>query len=284
MERPFHENHALIKPGGLWGHGFGIIGSIMMIVMHTYSIRKRVKFFQKWGSLKKWLHFHIFLGVVGPLLVMVHTTGKVNGLVSLSFWSMVLVFLSGFVGRFFYGAVPRRATGLEYSLEEAIEISEELRETLKKKLAHIGKAAEELDALESRKNVNQFLKKYIAPFETMEKLRVFNETALRNFRPLWGFSYQMIRDMVEYKDNNPAWKFFLKSQNQAIKKRKHYLARMVKSIKKTASLKRKVKRWKAIQARLYYWHVFHKPLSVLMYIVLVVHVYIAAKFGFVWIF
>ncbi len=283
-ERPFHEKHAFIKPGGLWGHGFGIVGTLMLIVMHVYSIRKRFKLFRNWGSLKKWLHFHIFLGVTGSLLVIVHSTGKAHGLVALSFWSMVLVFSSGFIGRFFYGAIPRRATGLAYSLDEAADLSEEWGVGLKHVFARIGDAAKNIDSLESRLDVSRFIGTYVKPLANFNSLRNFNKPALYHLRPVWGLSHQMIREIEQYQSNDASWGYFLKSRHGEIRKRKHYLNRVVKSVRKVASLKRKVKRWKSIQARLYYWHVFHKPLSVVMYIVLFVHVYIAVKYGFVWIF
>ncbi|MBN2009685.1 hypothetical protein JW960_10110 [candidate division KSB1 bacterium] len=40
-ERPRHEAYRLLKPGGNFGHGFGIVGSAMMLVMLLYSLRKR---------------------------------------------------------------------------------------------------------------------------------------------------------------------------------------------------------------------------------------------------
>jgi hypothetical protein len=283
-ERPFHPKHALIKPGGLWGHGFGIIGSCMMIVMHVYSLRKRFKMFRGWGSLKKWLHFHIYLGVIGSLLVMVHSTGKAHGLVALSFWSMVLVFLSGFVGRFFYGAIPRRATGLAYSLDEAADISEEWGHELKRRFARIGDAAKQIDGLETRSQVQAFLAKYVQPFSSFSTLQKLNGPGLTQLRLIWGLNRQMIREMQEHQGNDISWKYFLKARRTALKRRERYSRRTVQTLRKTAGLKRKVQRWKSIQARLYYWHVFHKPLSVIMYAILFVHVYIAVKYGFVWIF
>ena len=48
---------------------------------------------------KHWLEFHIFLCTVGPLLVLYHTAFKFGGIVSVSFWSMVLVVLSGVAGK-----------------------------------------------------------------------------------------------------------------------------------------------------------------------------------------
>ncbi|HEX9251061.1 MAG TPA: hypothetical protein VF870_02410, partial [Ignavibacteriaceae bacterium] len=41
-ERFFNPSHAALKPSGNWGHGFGIIGTLMMIFgVAIYMIRKR---------------------------------------------------------------------------------------------------------------------------------------------------------------------------------------------------------------------------------------------------
>lgn len=131
-ERFFNPNHAVLKPSGNLGHGFGIIGALMMIIgVSVYMIRKRVKLFFNLGYLKYWLEFHIFLCTVGPVLVLYHTAFKFGGIVSISFWSMVLVVLSGVVGKFLYGQIPRTINGQEMG----ITAMNELRENLSNKVS-----------------------------------------------------------------------------------------------------------------------------------------------------
>ncbi|MBP1683462.1 MAG: hypothetical protein H6Q27_1026, partial [Ignavibacteriaceae bacterium] len=73
-ERFFDPSHAALKPSGGWGHGFGIIGTLMMIFgVAIYMVRKRSRKLFTFGYLKHWLEFHIFLCTVGPLLVLYHT-------------------------------------------------------------------------------------------------------------------------------------------------------------------------------------------------------------------
>ena len=43
INRPHHLDHKFWKPGGTMGHGLGILGGSMMVIMFIYSIRKRVK-------------------------------------------------------------------------------------------------------------------------------------------------------------------------------------------------------------------------------------------------
>lgn len=85
-ERFFNSQYTLLKPSSDWGDGFGIIGTLMMILgVSIYMIRKRVKWFFNFGFLKHWLELHIFLCTVGPMLVLYHTAFKFGGIVSVSF-------------------------------------------------------------------------------------------------------------------------------------------------------------------------------------------------------
>lgn len=110
-ERPRHELYWSLKPGGSLGRLYGMVGSGMMILMLLYSVRKRVRFLRSWGPLPVWLDLHIYLGVMGPLLIVLHSTFKVQGLVAISFWSMVAVALSGVLGRYLYMRILRSEAG-----------------------------------------------------------------------------------------------------------------------------------------------------------------------------
>ncbi len=118
-ERVYHAAHSLLKPSGITGHGIGIAGSLCMIIgMASYMARKRYRFLSRMGSLKYWLEFHIFLCTMGPILVLFHTAFKFGGIVAISFWSMVAVFISGIIGRFIYIQIPHSIEGRELSLAE----------------------------------------------------------------------------------------------------------------------------------------------------------------------
>lgn len=118
-ERFFHPDHSTLKPSGTWGHGFGILGSFLMLSgVVLYIARKRMRVMSHLGKVKHWLEFHIFLCTLGPILVLFHTSFKFGGVVSISFWSMVAVFLSGIIGRFIYIRIPRTIEGREMTLNE----------------------------------------------------------------------------------------------------------------------------------------------------------------------
>ena len=72
-ERPHQEDYRNLRPAGFRSHAFGIIGSAMMLFMLAYSLRKRIRIFRRLGRLNHWLDVHIYFGVMGPLLVILHT-------------------------------------------------------------------------------------------------------------------------------------------------------------------------------------------------------------------
>ena len=118
VERPHHEDFRAMRPAGRVGHGLGILGSVMLVALLIYSLRKRVRFMQRWGDLRVWLRYHIFLGVVGPILITLHTSFKVDGLVAVSYWSMFAVALSGVFGRYLYQQIPRNVLGETLSSDD----------------------------------------------------------------------------------------------------------------------------------------------------------------------
>jgi len=118
-ERFYHPKHTWFKPSGPYGHGLGIIGTLMILIgVSIYIARKRYNFMAKQLNLKYLLEFHIFLCTLGPILVLFHTAFKFGGIVSIAFWSMVAVVLSGVIGRFIYIQIPRTIEGRELTLKE----------------------------------------------------------------------------------------------------------------------------------------------------------------------
>lgn len=124
----------LWNPSGLIGHGLGVVGTLFILIgVFSYMARKYMKALSRVGTLKYWLDFHIFMCTLGPILVLYHTTFKFGGIVSVSFWSMVVVWASGVVGRFIYIQIPRTIEGRELSLKELEDMREEMLLNLKTK-------------------------------------------------------------------------------------------------------------------------------------------------------
>jgi len=104
---------AIPPAGDLFGHLLGILGFILMLFTEIlYSIRKRSQT-ARWGSMAAWLQFHIFTGLVGPYLVLLHSSWKFNGLAGATTLLTIIIVISGFIGRYIYTQIPRSLDGVE---------------------------------------------------------------------------------------------------------------------------------------------------------------------------
>jgi hypothetical protein len=86
-----------------WGYWLGIVGGSLMLLLLLYPMRKRLQFMSKWLTVKFWFRLHMVFGVLGPALIMMHSSfhlGSLNGRVAL--FCMVTVAVSGLFGRYFY--------------------------------------------------------------------------------------------------------------------------------------------------------------------------------------
>ncbi len=255
MVRPHHSDYSLLKPGGFCGHGFGIVGSAMMVLLLVYSLRKRIGFMQKWGAVQQWLNFHIFLGITGPLLVILHSAFKVQGLIAVSFWSMIAVALSGVLGRFLYVQIPRNIHGNELSLKELEDMHDDMASRLKKQFLLESKEIDRIDEIIGGK--------VAAAASLWGALRyVFGGNILRVLR---------IRKLKK------VLRVYMDIPEDKIKE-------VVKLAKDKAVLRRRIAFWQAIHNLFHYWHVFHKPFAVVMYIIMLVHAGVSVWLGYTWIF
>ena len=134
-ERFYHPKYDWFKPAGAMGHGLGIVGTLLILFgVSIYIARKRYGFLEKYIRLKYLLEFHIFLCTLGPIMVLFHTSFKFGGIVSIAFWSMVAVVLSGVLGRFIYIQIPRTIEGRQLGLQEVNELQSQLQTNIQESI------------------------------------------------------------------------------------------------------------------------------------------------------
>lgn len=114
------DSRRLFAEHGL-GYALGIIGSLLILTLLLYPMRKRFKVLKILGPVKNWFRLHMMLGVIGPIAVLYHSNfalGSVNSTAAM--FSMLLVAGSGLVGRFLYAKVHHGLYGRKANLKELL--------------------------------------------------------------------------------------------------------------------------------------------------------------------
>jgi len=114
------------------GYYIGMTGGIMMLLAMSYTLFKYVPALRTKSVMKNWLTIHLFFGIVGPFLVMFHSTfqiGSLNGGIALI--SMGLVFVSGVIGRFLYSKTHFSLGGKKARVKDLQEVLKLAGRTIK---------------------------------------------------------------------------------------------------------------------------------------------------------
>lgn len=123
-QRPYSPKHMLLKPGGRIGINLGLLGLAMFCTIFLYALRKRWPWLSRLGSSKRWLDFHVLLGLSAPFVIAFHSSFKFRGFAGMAFWIMTAVALSGVVGRYLYAQIPRRVSAAELTLKDLRDLQE----------------------------------------------------------------------------------------------------------------------------------------------------------------
>jgi hypothetical protein len=249
LERAHHEGYWQWKAGGSVGQKLGLVGSTMMVLMLLYSVRKRVGALRRLGSLGRWLDIHIFLGIFGPLLVVLHSTFKVQGLVALSFWSMVIVASSGVLGRFLYMQIPRTRAGEERALVELEAEDRALSGQLRTRF-HLDDAQ-------------------IARLD--ELVGIPTQVGL-----LGGF-LRLVADDLRLRSGLRGFAKGCRSVPAPV------FREFERVVRQKAQVHRRILLWDRVHELFHYWHVLHKPFAMVMYLFMIVHVAVALVTGYGWV-
>ena len=221
----------------------------MMVLMLLYSVRKRVGALRRLGPLGRWLDVHIYLGVFGPLLVVLHSSFKVQGLVALSFWSMVIVASSGVLGRYLYLQIPRTRAGEERALAELEAEDRDLSGQLRTRFRLDEAQIAGLDAL----------------------VAVPTRVGL-----LGGFA-RLVTDDLRLRSGLRAFARSCRSVPAPV------FADFERVVRQKAQVHRRILLWDRVHELFHYWHVLHKPFAVVMYLFMIVHVAVALVTGYGWV-
>jgi hypothetical protein len=252
-QRAFRPDYRDMRPSGPYSHSLGIIGSLMVIVgVSTYSSRKRLRSMWQLGRLSRWLEFHIFLCLLGPVLIVYHTTFKAGGIASITLWTMLSVVASGVVGRFLYTQIPRNRNGTELSIDEIGNTMQQLGELL----ASSGAGAGVIRLIDNAYANIEIPKGPVGVIRTLIRLE---EIKLK--------THQAVNRMID-----------------AMRLPVDIAKKMREAASARTSLLQKSLLFTQVERLFFYWHAIHLPFTVIMFLTLAAHVTVALLLGYRWIF
>ena len=233
-----------VQPGRSLGHAMGWWGMLFIMMTNLYSLRKHWGRMQRSGNVQNWLKWHMIFGLLGPALIIFHTNFKVGGLVALSFWSMIIVMLSGIVGRFFY-------------MELLVKESE-----LAKKISSYEQAFEKFRTMPGV----QISEASMAKAKNAALRQVGCDPTSSQKIELGRLAFDSVVDSVA-----SAFNSITLSKNKSLIIR-HELGQW-------AHLHKRLKFAESYNKIMGYWHTVHLPFTKLMYVVVIIHIISSLMFG-----
>jgi len=246
----------LFKPGDDTGYWLGVAGAVMMLLLFTYPLRKHFRFARGLGTIKGVFMVHMVLGVGGPLLILLHSnfqTQSVNAAVAV--YSMIIVALSGVVGKFLYSRVNRGLHGAKSDLATLKRKAGMEMDDARSRLAFAPEIDERLKAFHQREvdepdtPISSFRRVFILP---MGQYLAYRKSAAE------------LEKMLPRMAKNQGWtdedlRRRRRKSKQLVRK---YLEAVVRQSQFTA------------YARLFsYWHVAHIPFVYLLVVCTLVHIF-----------
>jgi len=250
MERFLHPYYSVLKPSGVVGHSLGIVGTTMMLMIFLYSVRKRSKLLQSFGTQAQWLQVHIFFGFAGPILVTFHTTGKLGGIVAIAFYSMWAMVLSGMVGRYLYAKIPRTMQGNQMTLKEIED--------------RLGQLVDMLQRNERKEEVLQGIETFLA-------------RTRRQSGGIFSAISRVVRDDLQLPLN--AFRVWMVVGGDLALSLGQRL-RVSRLVLRQQRLLNHLAVLDASKRLFSYWHIFHKPFTVLTFVIVFLHITVAVYWGY----
>ena len=260
-ERPFSTKHALLKPSGTIGVKLGMLGLAMFLCIFLYPLRKRWAWLGRQGSSRHWLDNHVLLGLAAPFVIALHAAFKFRGFAGIAFWIMLAVSISGVIGRYLYGQIPRSLNAAELSLKEVQDIQVELGKQLAEQRVLPQSDLRALMSLPSAERVQKLPTMVALVYMMLLDIgRIFRIATLR--RRHLGFGEQFL------------------TLGGLLKTRHYDLERAVEVAREEASIAKRVAFLACSQKVFHFWHVVHKPFSYTFALLAIIHIVLVAMMGY----
>ncbi|MBK8171734.1 MAG: hypothetical protein IPK60_15490 [Sandaracinaceae bacterium] len=95
-----HDDFRVLSPSATIGHGYGVVGTVLILTNLLYLVRKK---FPTWrvGSVQAWLSMHVFTGLAGAMLITFHSAFQVRTPIAMvTSVTLLLTVVTGLFGRY----------------------------------------------------------------------------------------------------------------------------------------------------------------------------------------
>jgi hypothetical protein len=259
--RPFSPKHSLLKPSGAIGVKLGFLGFAMFLAIFLYPLRKRWAWLGRQGSSKHWLDIHVLLGLSAPFIIALHSSFKFQGFAGIAFWIMVAVSLSGVIGRYLYGQIPRSLNTAELSIKELQEMQERLAQSLAEQKLLPESDLRSLLRLPSAERIqNLFMLTALVYMMALDGMRPFRIASLRRRALSFGERITTIGGLLPTRHAKLERAIAIAREEAATAKRILFLSRA--------------------QQVFHLWHVVHKPFSYTFAVLALIHIGVVFMMGY----
>jgi hypothetical protein len=238
------------------GYYLGIVGGTLMLLLLLYPLRKRIKWMNNWLPVRYWFQTHMIFGVLGPVLILLHSSynlGSLNGQVAL--FSMLTVAISGLFGRYIYVKIHYGLYGSKAAFEEIRTDSEFLNINMGMLFSLVPEAKTQLANYEEEilASVNHSVSGY------------FRRTRIR----LKGNRlYKQISDQYKRRFRRVAVK-----QKLTKREYRHALTHNIRLLSMHKRVLLKLNDLNYYERLFSAWHILHLPLFIMMVITGLIHIY-----------
>jgi hypothetical protein len=261
VDRPFSPKHHILRPSGSIGIKLGFLGTAMFFAIFLYPLRKRWQWLARQGNSRHWLDIHVLLGLSAPFIIALHSSFKFHGFAGIAFWIMLAVSISGVVGRYLYGQIPRRVNAAEISRKELQEMHENLAQQLAGQRLLPKADLGALLRLPSQDRVDKLpMFVALAYMMLLDVVRVFRVARLRRHALGFGEQISTLGGFCKTRHTNLEIAIATAKEDAAMAKRILFLSRA--------------------EQVFHLWHVVHKPFSYTFAILAMVHIGVVMAMGY----
>lgn len=146
----FREEEFITAKSGL-GYWLGIVGSVLMLVLLLYPLRKRSRWMRGLGRVPSWFRSHMLFGIVGPVLILFHANFRVGSLnAGVALFFMLVIVASGIIGRYLFARIHMGLYGSKAEVRRILTDADAVKHALGADFQGAEKILRELAAFESR--------------------------------------------------------------------------------------------------------------------------------------